>query len=104
MGTRDPFHLQNVQTQALESFTLLFSGYRDPIPEIKRPEFEVDHSSYSNAEAKNEWSCDFTPLVRLLEADKFHLLFSLSKTVSEYEYEYVLYVQRNFPQFLWFSG
>ena len=80
MGTRDPFHLQNVQTQALESFNLLFSGYRDPIPEINRPEFEVDHSSYSNAEAKNEWSCDFTPLVRLLEADRENFI----KTVSEY--------------------
>jgi hypothetical protein len=37
--------------------TLLLIGYWGYFPGIKRPRQEVDHSSQSRAEVRNDWSC-----------------------------------------------
>jgi len=36
-------------------FSLLFNGYLGSLPEVKRPECEINHSSPSSAEVKNKW-------------------------------------------------
>ena len=40
---------------------LAFNGYWGYFARIKRPGREVDHSSPSNADVKNEWICASTP-------------------------------------------
>jgi hypothetical protein len=40
--------------------SLLFNGYRHYFPALKRPERDVDHSSPSNVDVKDEWSCTST--------------------------------------------
>jgi hypothetical protein len=44
--------------------SLLFNGCRGRFPRVKRLWPHVDHSP-SSAELKNEWSFNFTPLIRL---------------------------------------
>jgi hypothetical protein len=41
---------------------LLFSGYRDSFPEVKRPGYEVNHSVAASAEVKDDWKYASTPL------------------------------------------
>ena len=36
-------------------------GYRNPLPEAKRPGHEVDHSPPSSTKVQNEWSYTSTP-------------------------------------------
>jgi hypothetical protein len=45
--------------------SLLFSGYQGSVSGIKLPGHEIDNSSLSIAEVKNEWSCISTPPVCL---------------------------------------
>ena len=52
---------QNVQTGSeaqLISYSMCTEG---PFPEVKWSELEADHTSSSNSEGKNEWSCTPTP-------------------------------------------
>jgi len=51
---------QTVQTLSgvhLSSYSMGTGGF---FPAVKRPGRETDHSSLSNAEVKNEWSCTST--------------------------------------------
>ena len=50
-----------------------------PSPVVKRPEREADLTPTSSAEIKNEWSCTYTPDIRLDGADRdnFTFIFSL---------------------------
>jgi len=51
----------------------LFNARGSSSLEVKRPECNDDHSRPSGTELKNEWSCKYTPPIRLyvVDRDKF---------------------------------
>jgi hypothetical protein len=53
--------LQNVQTCGGAPTNLLFSGYRDSFPLVKRSGCGIDHSPPSSDEVKNKWSYTSVP-------------------------------------------
>jgi hypothetical protein len=65
---------------------LIFNGYRGSFPGQKRLGHEVDSSSPSSAEVKNEWSYTSTPHIRLHGMDRkdlsFLLLYNFSLVVA----------------------
>jgi len=50
-----------VQTRSVAHINLLFSGYWDPFPGVKRPGLEVDYCPLSCAEVRSEWSINSWP-------------------------------------------
>jgi hypothetical protein len=63
------FLLQTRPDQLRGPPSLLFNGCRGSFLGVKRPGFEVDHSSPSSAEVKSEWSCTSAPPMHLHGAD-----------------------------------
>jgi hypothetical protein len=43
-----------------ETLSLLFNGDLGSLPDIKRPELEVNYSPSASAKVKNEWKCTCT--------------------------------------------
>jgi hypothetical protein len=60
-----------------------FNEYRCSFPGVKRPERDVDHSSPSSAEDKNEWSYTSTSPTCFHSVDK-HFSFSYSFLTADY--------------------
>jgi len=54
--------------------SVLFNGYRDSFPGVKRPEHDVHHSPPSRADVKNECSTTPSPTIRLDRVDRTDLL------------------------------
>jgi hypothetical protein len=50
--------------------SLIFKGHRVSLPEVKRPQSEVDRTPLFSAEVKNKWSYTYNPLIRLRGACK----------------------------------
>jgi hypothetical protein len=53
---RDFFFLRPRLYRLWGPLSILFNGYRDSFPGVKRPEREADHSPPSSAEVKNVWA------------------------------------------------
>jgi hypothetical protein len=61
---------------ALPSTQPPINRYCGPLPVVKRPGPELDHSLPSNAEVKNEWSCTSPPPIRLHGVDRDSFTFT----------------------------
>jgi hypothetical protein len=46
---------------------------------VQQPGPKVDNSPTFMTEVKNEWSCTFTPPIRLYDVDKYNVTFTVSK-------------------------
>jgi hypothetical protein len=55
--------------------SLLFNGYGDYFPGVKRPERDVDHSPPSNADVMDDWSYTSTPPICLYGVHSISLLY-----------------------------
>jgi hypothetical protein len=73
LWTRDFFSFPKRPDRLWGPPSLLFNGYRGTFPEVKWPEREVNHSSPSSAEIKNEWSYTSAPHICLhgMERESF---------------------------------
>jgi hypothetical protein len=57
--------------------SLLFNLYQGSLPEVKRPEREVDHSPPSSAEVYNEWRYASTAPICLYGMDRDNSAFTV---------------------------
>jgi hypothetical protein len=74
------FLFKNVHERLWGPAGILFNRYRYFFPGVRRPGREVDHSSSSTAEVKNEWSYTSAPPISPngVRRDNFTLYLSLN--------------------------
>ena len=73
LGERDLF--PKYPNRLWDPLSFLPTGYRCSWPGVNRPGHDVDNSSPSSAEVKNEWSYTTTPPIWFHDVDKENINF-----------------------------
>lgn len=81
---------------------LLSNGYRRSFPGVKRQKREVDHSSPSGVEVKNEWNYTSTPPIRLLGVERDDNILPLPRWRSVLNF--ALYLRGKKPRYPTING